>query len=107
MKMLILGIAASPRRGGNSEILLDEALRGAQSVGANVEKKVLQDMRIAPCQECYNCHSKGECIIKDDMAVLSSGFRLCDHIILASPIFFYGVSAQAKGMIDRCQSFWG
>ncbi len=104
--MLVLGIAASPRRSGNSEILLDEALKGAQAGGAKIVKMVLQEMRIAPCRECYSCHKSGECIIKDDMTRIAHYFNESDCIILASPIFFYGVSAQAKAMIDRCQSFW-
>ncbi|MBI4595692.1 MAG: flavodoxin family protein [Candidatus Tectomicrobia bacterium] len=104
--MLVLGIAASPRRSGNSEVLLDEALRGAQAGGAKIVKVVLQELRIAPCLECYSCHQHGECIVRDDMTQLAVHINECDGLILASPIFFYGVSAQAKAMIDRCQSFW-
>lgn len=102
----ILAILGSPRRGGNTEILLDEALRGAKDQGASVEKVVLADLKISPCMEIYACKKKGICPIKDDMRVLYERLDECQRVILASPIFFYSVSATAKAFIDRCQARW-
>ncbi len=102
----VLGILGSPRRGGNSEILLDEALRGAKSQGAEAEKAVLNDLRISPCQGCDKCFQTGKCVINDDMEIIYEKLRTADALILASPIYFSNVTAQTKLMIDRCQCFW-
>lgn len=101
--MNVIAFHGSPRKGGNSETLLREALRGAA-----VEVKVfdLNNMQIGPCQNCGGCEETGACIIPDDMEQVSSAIRAADRIILATPVFFSGVSAQAKAMIDRCQQFW-
>ncbi len=102
----VLGILGSPRRRGNSEILLDEALRGAESQKAEVEKIVLNEFRISPCQGCDGCFQTGKCVINDDMTIIYEKLRIADAIILASPIYFSNVTAQTKLMIDRCQCFW-
>ncbi len=102
----LFGIAGSPRRGGNSDILLDEVLRGAKDAGSDAEKIVAASMKIAPCNECGSCNSTGECIIDDDMQMVYQKLRDADRIILATPVFFAGVSAHAKMLIDRCQALW-
>lgn len=104
--MNVLGILGSPRRGGNTEILLDEALRGAGDRGGHCEKVVLRDLNIRPCLEIYACARTGVCAINDDMQPLYGKIVRADRLIVASPIFFYSVSALAKAMIDRCQSLW-
>lgn len=104
--MKVLGIWGSPRVGGNSEILLDAFLRGAQAVGATVEKVALRKLKISPCLEIYKCFREGVCPIQDDMQQLYPKLLAADVVALASPIFFYGLSAQAKAMIDRTQAFW-
>jgi multimeric flavodoxin WrbA len=104
--MNVLGILGSPRRGGNTEILLDEALRGANDRGGACEKVVLRDLKIQPCLEIYKCTEAGVCAIRDDMQELFPRIVQAERIIFASPIFFYSVSAVAKAMIDRCQSLW-
>ena len=104
--MRVLGLMGSPRKQGNTDLLLDEALKGAHSAGAQVEKLVLNELHITPCQEHYACLKAGECDIKDDMVWVYSKLVEADVLILASPIFFYGLTAQAKALIDRCQALW-
>lgn len=102
----MLGIMGSPRRQSNTEILLDRALAGAKEGGAEVEKVLVSKLRISPCLEIYACLKDGNCAIKDDMQMLYQKLLEADHIIFASPIFFYGVTSQAKALIDRCQALW-
>lgn len=104
--MKVLGLFASPRRGGNTDLLLEEILRGAQSRGAEIEKVFLSDWDISGCRECRRCEMDGNCVVQDQMQKLYPKLLQADCIILASPIFFYGVTAQAKRMIDRCQALW-
>ncbi len=106
LMMKVLGIAGSPRRSGNTELLLDRALEGARSTGAEVEKIVLNLMKIRGCQHCDGCLKTGMCVIKDDMQKIYPKLKEADHLILASPVFFMGLTSQAKAMIDRCQCLW-
>ena len=104
--MKVLGILGSPRREGNTEILLDEALRGASDHGGLCEKIILRDLKITPCLEIYKCAEDGVCAIQDEMQGLFPKIIQAERLLLASPIFFYSVPALAKAMIDRCQSLW-
>jgi len=104
--MKVLGIMGSPRRQSNTEILLDKALEGAREAGAEVEKVLVSKLKISPCLEIYACRKDGNCAIKDDMQSLYKKLLEADHIVFASPIFFYGVTSQAKAIIDRCQALW-
>ncbi len=104
--MYILGINGSPRPGGNTDILLDEALRGAAGCGARTEKILLNALKYVPCQECERVNDDGSCVIHDDMESVYAGVRDADALILASPIFFGSLSAQMKMMIDRFQCAW-
>ena len=106
MAVNVLGILGSPRRGGNTEILLDQALAGARSQGAETEKLILNELNITPCQSCDKCMETGECATHDDMSLVYPKLGAADCLILASPIFFCSLTAQAKLMIDRCQSIW-
>jgi multimeric flavodoxin WrbA len=106
MSMRVLGIMGSPRRHSNTEILLDRALEGASEAGAEVEKVLISKLKISPCLEIYACFKDGNCTIKDDMQALYDKLVEADHIVFASPIFFYGVTGQAKSLIDRCQALW-
>jgi multimeric flavodoxin WrbA len=96
----------SPRLGGNTDLLLDEALKGAQGQGAEVEKIVVDKLKIAPCREIYACLKDGKCVIKDDMNDIYPKILAADAVIVASPIFFYTVSAQLMALISRCQALW-
>ncbi len=104
--MKVLGITGSPRRGGNTDLLLAEVMKGAASRGAEVKTIILDDLSIAPCQHCDACLKAGKCKIKDDMQMVYSELEQADRIVLASPIHFMGVTAQTKAMIDRCQALW-
>lgn len=104
--MKVLGIAGSPRRGGNTDLLLAEVLKGAESRGAGVKTIFLNKLKITPCQHCDACFEAGVCRIKDDMQMVYEETEKADRIVLASPVQFMGVSAQAKAMIDRCQALW-
>ena len=104
--MKVLGIMGSPRIRGNTDLLLDEALRGARSQGVEVEKLVVDKLNIAPCREYYVCLKEGNCAIRDDMDEIYAKLLSADRIIVASPIFFYGLTAQLKALIDRCQATW-
>ena len=102
----VIGIFGSPRPDGNSDILLDQAIKGAEASGVDVEKVIIRDLQIAPCNACGGCFEKGVCVIGDDMQKIYSQLVEADGIIVASPIYFMGVSAQLKALIDRCQAFW-
>jgi len=104
--MKVLGLFGSPRRGGNTEILLEEALKGAEKEGAEIQRLYLRDLDITPCTECHGCDETGSCVILDDMQNIYPKLLEADVIILASPIFFYGVTAWAKILIDRSQALW-
>ncbi len=104
--MKILAFNGSPRRDGNTQVLLREAIRGAREQGAEVTVHDLNWMNIRPCQHCGGCAETGRCVIPDDMQKIHGDIRTTDRIILASPVFFFGLSGQTKIMIDRCQPFW-
>ncbi len=104
--MKVLGIMGSPRIKGNTDLLLDAALDGAKSQGAGIEKLVVDKLNIAPCKEYYGCLKDGNCVIRDDMDQVYPTLLEADRVIIASPIFFYGVSSQLKALIDRSQALW-
>jgi multimeric flavodoxin WrbA len=104
--MNIIAFLGSPRKDGNTELLLKEVISGIEESGLKVHVFNLNLMNISPCQNCGECDDTGICVIEDDMVQVHDAIRTADRIILASPIFFFGLSAQAKTMIDRCQAFW-
>ncbi len=104
--MNIIAFSGSPRKNGNTELLLNETVRSIEEAGHSVKTFYLNVMKIKACQDCGACNETGVCIFKDDMFQIYDAIRSADRIILASPIFFFSVTAQAKVMIDRCQSFW-
>lgn len=98
----VLVVSSSPRRGGNSDSLADEFIRGAESVGCAVEKIFLADYSINYCTGCGVCFSCNRCFQHDDMALLLDKLVQAETIVLATPVYFYNVSAQLKTFIDRC-----
>ena len=100
--MKVLAISSSPRKGGNSDVLCDEFLKGAREAGHKVQKIRLAEKKIAPCAACYGCAETHVCVRKDDMAEVLEALIGADVIVLASPVYFYSVCAQMKTMIDRC-----
>lgn len=104
--MNVVGISGSPRRNGNTETLLDSALQGAAATGANTEKIIVCNYDISGCIECNDCFESGVCSIGDDMDPVYETLERADRIIFAAPMFFMGLPAQAKAVIDRCQCYW-
>ena len=102
----ITAIYGSPRRGGNTTQLLKQAVAGARSQGATVNEIVLRDLKLSPCLEIYGCTKDGKCVIQDDFHQVRDSILASRGIMLASPIFFYTVSAHTKIFMDRCQSLW-
>lgn len=101
-----IGLATSPRKGGNTEILLEKALEGAQKAGALTELVSLNRYKFSPCLACDGCFTEGKCVVNDDMQLIYEKMLKADRIILAAPIFSMGMCAQAKAMVDRTQRFW-
>lgn len=106
MSLVVLGIACSPRRNGNTTRLLLEGMEVARAEGHTTEIVYLSDLRITPCQGCNACSIDGTCVIKDDVLLLQEKIINSDRLMIAAPIFFMGVNAQTKILIDRMQPFW-
>ncbi|AET68793.1 multimeric flavodoxin WrbA [Desulfosporosinus orientis DSM 765] len=106
MALSVLGIACSPRRKGNTTNLLLESINAAQEEGHHTEVVYLSELNMSPCRGCGACSAKGVCVINDDIAILQDKLIVLDRLIIAAPIYFMGVNAQAKIMIDRMQPFW-
>lgn len=105
--MKVLGIVCSGRKGGNTEILLEEALASAREAGAQTELASVVGKNIAPCDGCGSCRETGVCHIQDDMQSIYQQLEKADAIIFGSPVYFGSVSAQAKAIIDRTYLFIG
>lgn len=99
--MKILGIVCSPRKSGNTEILVQETLDSAQECGANVDLFSLSGIDIKPCCHCLSCLESFRCKINDEMQVLIDKMVRADAIIMGTPVYFLNVSSQAKTVIDR------
>jgi multimeric flavodoxin WrbA len=97
----VLGIVGSPRRGGNTEILVDEVLAGAEEAGALTEKVILDELDIAPCRACNDCRRTGVCRQGDDMAALLEQMERSQVWVLGTPIYWWGPTAQFKAYLDR------
>lgn len=102
----LVAIYGSPRRKGNTATLLQESVQGARQEGAEVSEYCLRDYRISPCLELYACMQDGECSIRDDFQTIRDDIMRARGIMLASPIFFYTVTAHTKAFMDRFQSRW-
>ena len=102
MSKTILAIISSPRKGGNSETLVEQFVKGAKEAGHSVETVFLRDKKIAPCIACEAClKNGGTCVQKDDMAEILNKIIAADVIVLSTPVYYYSISAQLKVMIDR------
>ena len=104
--MKVLVINGSPRANGNSDLLCDELIRGAEEAGNQVEKISLREKEIHPCKACYACFQTGACVQKDDMAEILKKAEAADVLVLASPTYFLTMSGQMKVMIDRLLPKW-
>lgn len=106
MSKNILILSGSPRKGGNSDLLCDEFMKGALESGNQVEKIFLRSKKVAPCNACYACKDGGQCAIKDDMNEILDKMQAADVIVMASPVYFYSIDAQMKAVIDRSVARW-
>jgi multimeric flavodoxin WrbA len=97
----ILGIVGSPRRNGNTEILVDEVLAAAEENGAKVHKVILSKLDIGPCRACDTCRKTGKCVQKDDMEELATKMKNSDVLVLGTPVYWWGPTAQFKAFLDR------
>ena len=104
--MNILIFNGSPRKRGNTDLLLEKIEEGIQQCGYQAEHINLAQLAIHPCTGCGHCASAGQCIFNDDMTQLYLKIEAANRIVIGSPIYFYGVTAQAKAFIDRCQVLW-
>ncbi|RJR20809.1 MAG: flavodoxin family protein [Desulfobacteraceae bacterium] len=106
MILLLVGISASPRRGGNSEQLLEAFLNGAAREGWQTEMIPLNSLNFRSCQACDRCATTGKCVINDDMQLLYKKVASCQGLVMATPIYFGTLSAQLKMFMDRFQCWW-
>ena len=100
----IVGLAASTRRGGNSDTLLQALLEEAEARGARTETIILSARSIAPCIGCQQCQSTGECVIEDDFQTVRDRLLAADVMVFSTPVYFWNVPSPAKAFIDRNQS---
>lgn len=106
MNKKILILSGSPRKNGNSDILCDSFAKGARESGNAVEKIRIAEKNIACCRACYACRQSGVCAINDDMNEIMQKIIDSDVLVLASPVYFYSISAQLKAVIDRTVARW-
>jgi len=105
--MKILGLSGSPRKSGNTAILIEEALKGAESEGAEIDFVSVAGKDLKGCDGCNACFTKGECHIKDDMHEIHDRMVTADGIVFGTPIYVYGMTAQMKAVIDRTYGLRG
>jgi len=108
----VVAVYGSPRKSGNSSILLDRFLDGVTEAAGladrrlNIKKIITANLNISPCKECRECSKTGECIIEDAMQQVFDDLIEADFLAVASPVFFTTVPGCLKALIDRCQRFW-
>lgn len=101
MSKKVLAISASPRKGGNSDTLADEFVRGARESGNLAEKVSLSDQTIGFCRGCLTCQSTRRCVIRDDADTIVQKMLTADVLVFATPIYYYGMCGQMKTLLDR------
>ena len=102
----VLVLEGSPRRGGNSQVLMDAVARGIVKGGGALERIRIADLKIAPCLGCGGCDKTGLCVVKDDMTGLYEKIVAARRVLLVSPVYFYSLTAQLKAAVDRSQALW-
>lgn len=106
MSKNVLVISTSPRKGGNSELLADAFIGGAEESGCRVEKICLYDKSIGFCKGCLACQKTGRCVIHDDADIIAQKMRSADVIVFATPIYYYEMCGQMKTMLDRANPLY-
>ena len=104
--MFVLGLQGSPRAKGNTHILLSAFLDEVERLGGHVSALDVTKTKVMPCRGCGTCERKGYCPLDDDMQAIYPLLRKADLVVLATPIYFYGPTAQMKAFIDRSQALW-
>lgn len=107
MNKKILVISTSPRKGGNSETLADEFIRGALEAGNQVEKVVLYDKKISFCKGCLACQKNHRCVIHDDADIIAGKMKEANVLVFATPIYYYEMCGQMKTLLDRANPLYG
>ncbi len=103
----VLILSSSPRKNGNSQMLCEQFRAGAEAAGHTVHLIRIMDKQIGFCRACDGCmRNNGVCVLHDDMAEILQLFQQADVLVLATPIYFYGISAQMKTFIDRTYPIW-
>jgi len=102
----LLAVYGSPRKGGNSSVLLDYFLEGAKDSSCEIERVHLRDLHFSYCTECGSCEKTGVCVIKDDMEPLYDKLLNYERIVISCPVFFLGPPAITKAFLDRAQALW-
>ncbi len=102
----VLALFGSPRKGGNTELLLESFLRGVEAAGLGTERLRLADLDVKGCLGCHGCDETGRCVIQDGMEEVYQALERCERVVLAAPIYFYNVPSQTKAVIDRSQALW-
>lgn len=103
---LVVGIYGSPRKEGNTDILLDTVLSAMDPERVRIERVYVRELKMKGCIECGKCDDTGVCALKDQMEGIYPLLESANIVLLASPIFFYGISWQAKALVDRAQALW-
>ncbi|NTU72443.1 MAG: flavodoxin family protein [Coriobacteriia bacterium] len=102
----VLCIAGSPRRGGNSDQLLDALARGVRDAGGEPVRLVAATTGVHTCRGCNACSQTGECVLRDAMDDVYAAFDSADALVISSPVYFATVPAVLKTIFDRCQPYW-
>jgi len=102
----VLAVAGSPRRGGNSDALLDAAVEGIREAGGEADVLYVAQADVWPCRGCNACSIDGACILRDGMQDVYPRIDAADAVLVASPVFFATVPAVLKALYDRCQPYW-
>lgn len=103
----VLIISSSPRKNGNSQLLCEQFKKAAEEKGHSVNIVRIMDKNIGFCRACDGCmRNGGRCVLKDDMAEILEAFQKAEVLVLATPVYFYGISAQMKTFIDRTYPIW-
>ncbi len=102
----ILVFSASPRKGGNTDLLADAFVSGAKEEEASVVKIRLIELNYSPCIECGGCDDTGVCVLRDELTPIYSKIEWADVVVVASPMFFYNITAGCQALVERSQAFW-
>jgi multimeric flavodoxin WrbA len=104
--MKVLGLVGSPRKGGNTDLLVSAILYGAGASNHEIEKLFLYDLDISPCVDCRGCKKRNcQCVLKDGMKLLYQKLEDADFMIFGTPLYWYGPTAKMKLFIDRLRPY--